>query len=311
MAAKKLRERPGSLWDLVRRQHGVVARRQLLARGLSATAVRHRVATGRLFPLWRGVYAVGRPDVGRRGLWMAAVMSCGDTALLSHGAAASLWGLEIGSAGIDVVVPASVVRDRPGIRVHRRTAWKEIRRCVVDGIPVTDIVSTLLDLASCRSHRLVERAVNEADRLDLIDPEALRIAIEPLPAKRPGRALLRTLLDSQTFALTDSDLERRFLRLIRQVGLPQPVTQANVNGFRVDFYWPDLGLVVETDGLRYHRTPAQQKKDRLRDQTHIVAGLTPLRFTAAQVRYEADWVRESLLAAAARHEGVAGASLKD
>ena len=231
---------------------------------------------------------------------MAAVLSCGDTALLSHGAAASLWGLRAAPERIDVVVPAAVARRRPGIRVHRRSGLDEAHRRVIDGIPVTDVVSTLLDLASCESRRQLERAVNEADRLDLVDPEELRRALEPFPPKRPGLVQLRSLLDLQTFALTDSELERRFLGLVRAVGLPAPRTQAWVNGFRVDFYWPQLGLVVETDGLRYHRTPAQQGKDRLRDQAHVVAGLTSLRFTAAQVRFEADQVGEALAAVAAR-----------
>ena len=73
-----------------------------------------------------------------------------------------------------------------------------------------------------------------------------------------------------------------------------------MNGFRADFFWPELGLVVETDGLRYHRTPAQQVRDRRRDQVHTAAGLTALRFTHAQVRFEAAEVREVLLQVAAR-----------
>jgi very-short-patch-repair endonuclease len=105
---------------------------------------------------------------------------------------------------------------------------------------------------------------------------------------------LRRVLDCRTFQLTDSELERRFLRLVRRAGLPRPVTQHRVNGFRVDFYWPELGLVVETDGLRYHRTPAQQSRDRTRDQKHAAAGLTALRFSHAQVAYEAEHVIETL-----------------
>jgi very-short-patch-repair endonuclease len=100
--------------------------------------------------------------------------------------------------------------------------------------------------------------------------------------------------------LTDFALERRFLPIVRQVGSPRPQTRTCVNGFRVNFYWPALGLVVETDGLRYHRTPAQQAVDRVRDQTHAAAGLTPLRFTRAQVAYEPDHVRVTLAAVAAR-----------
>jgi very-short-patch-repair endonuclease len=116
----------------------------------------------------------------------------------------------------------------------------------------------------------------------------------------PGVAILRDTLDRRTFRLTDSELERRFLPLARQAGLPSPLTQQWVNGFRVDFYWPKLRLIVETDGLRYHRTPAQQAEDRLRDQVHAANGFTPLRFTRAQVRYEPGHVRETLAAVVER-----------
>jgi very-short-patch-repair endonuclease len=269
---------------------------------MSPGAIRHRIASGRLHPLWRGVYAVGRPDVGWHGRCMAAVLSCGPTALLSHGSAAALWGLQPHLPGIDIVVPYCVNRHRPGIRVHRQVGLDTAQHCFVSEIPVTSLVSTLVDLASCVSRKRLERAVNEADRLDLIDPEALRAALEGLSG-RPGLSRLRSLLDAPTFALTDSDLERRLMALVRVAGLPSPETQARVNGFRVDFYWPGLGLVVETDGLRYHRTPAQQRRDRLRDQTHTAAGLTTLRFTAAQVRFEATWVKSTLKAVADRLDG--------
>lgn len=111
---------------------------------------------------------------------------------------------------------------------------------------------------------------------------------------------MRRILDRRTFALTDSELERRFLPITRAAGLPLPETGRKLNGFKVDFYWPDLGLVVETDGLRYHRTPAQQARDRMRDQAHTASGLTCLRFTHAQVRFEADHVRATLAAVVRR-----------
>ena len=117
-------------------------------------------------------------------------------------------------------------------------------------------------------------------------------------------AKLRETLDRRTFTLTDSELERRFLPLARRAGLPQPCTQAKVNGFRVDFYWPDLGLVVEPDGLRYHRTPAQQAQDqRPRPEATLAAGLTPLRFTHAQVRFEPEHVHRTLAAVRGRLKG--------
>ena len=121
----------------------------------------------------------------------------------------------------------------------------------------------------------------------------------------PGVAMLRTLLDRRTFTLTDSELERRFLRIVERVGLPRPLTGESVNGFEVDFFWPELGLVVETDGLRYHRTPAQQARDRLRDQAHTAAGLTSLRFTRAQVRFDEGYVEATLWRVVGRILGAA------
>jgi very-short-patch-repair endonuclease len=119
-------------------------------------------------------------------------------------------------------------------------------------------------------------------------------------APRPGTKVLKDTLDRRTFTLTDSELERHFLRLVRESGLPTPETGRRVNGFEVDFYWPQLGLVVETDGLRYHRTPAQQARDRVRDQAHTAAGLTPLRFTRAQVKFEPNRVGAILTTVARR-----------
>jgi very-short-patch-repair endonuclease len=172
----------------------------------------------------------------------------------------------------------------------------------IDGIPVTDPVTTLTDLATSLSLSALEAAINAADRLDVIDPEALRAAIERRAGAR-GVSVLRETLDRRTFTLTDSELERRFRPIARRAGLPQPETQVRLNGYRVDFYWPDLGLVVETDGLRYHRTPAQQTVDRERDQAHTAAGLVPLRFTHAQIRYEPARVERTLAAVAARIRG--------
>jgi len=162
-----------------------------------------------------------------------------------------------------------------------------------NGIPVTGLVRTFVDLAATQQAHRVERSINEADRLELIDPPTLRLELQAHRGE-PGVRPLRTLLDRRTFRLTRSELERLFLPLAKRAGLPLPLTKRRVNGYEVDFYWPDLGLVVETDGLRYHRTPAEQARDRLRDQAHTAAGLTNLRFTHEQVRYEPEYVSSVL-----------------
>jgi very-short-patch-repair endonuclease len=288
----KLQQRTAGLWELVREQHGVVTRSQLLAFGLTAKAIAHRIRIGRLHPLWRGVYAVGRPEISQEGRWMAAVLSCGADALLSHSSAAALWGLTRTAAGIDVVIPEGVYRRRPGIRLHRRSGLGAEHRRRVVGVPVTDPVSTLVDLATCVPDWRLERAINEADRLDLIDPETLRATIDLLPP-RPGFARLRQLLGGQP--LTDSGLERRFLAIVRRAGMPLPETQARVHGYRVDFYWPDLGLIVEADGWRYHRTAGAQATDHRRDHAHATAGMTTLRFAEEQIRHEPSEVQRTLV----------------
>jgi putative AbiEi antitoxin of type IV toxin-antitoxin system/uncharacterized protein DUF559 len=282
----------GELWRLATRQHGIVTRRQLLEHGLSVQAIKRRRANGRLHPVYRGVYVVGRPELSRLGRWMAAVLACGPGALLSHTSAAALWRIGVETkTGIEVSIRAEALRRRPGVIVHRRVA---LDATVHHGIPLTTIVATLSDLALCLDTGDLERAINEADKWNLITPTALRAAIDG----HPGAAALRRLLDRRTFVLTDSELERRFLPIARQAGLPPPETGRRVNGFKVDFFWPELGLVVETDGLRYHRTPAEQARDRLRDQAHAAAGLTPLRFTHEQIRYEREYARETLAAVA-------------
>jgi very-short-patch-repair endonuclease/predicted transcriptional regulator of viral defense system len=288
------------VWEPARGQHGVVTHEQLLELGLNADAIHYRLARGRLHPIHRAVYAVGRPDLTRHGRWMAAVLACGPDALLSHASAAALWGLcQVEGSAVEVSVPYRRPKRHAGTRAHRRAGLTADDRGEHERIPVTSPARTLIDIAPRLDPDELEAAINEANRLDLVDPESLRSYVEGL-GRRPGVGVLRRILDRRMFRLTDSELERRFLRLVRGAGLSRPLTQQRVNGFRVDFYWPDLGLVVETDDLRYHRTPTQQTRDRIRDQAHTAAGLVPLRFSHAQVRYEPKRVTSILTATVAR-----------
>lgn len=300
MPGEKVQRSTAAFWALVREQHGVVARRQLLALGLAEGAIERRIASGRLHPVWRGVYAVGRPELTRHGTWMAAVLACGPTAALSHGSAAALWEIRSPRLGpIEISIWADSRSRRRGIAVHRRTTLGEGDVTTHRGIPVTTPVAALIDLAARIGRDELEAAINEADKRDLVDPETLRAALAQV-SRRPGAPALRRALDRRTFSITDSTLERLFLPIARRAALPKPLTGRKVNGFKVDFLWPELGLVVETDGLRYHRTPAQQAKDRLRDQVHTASGLTCLRFTRAQVKFDPRHVEATLAAVAVR-----------
>jgi very-short-patch-repair endonuclease len=289
---------------LAKRQHDVISRRQLLDLGYSRQEIEHRLNSGRLHQIRRGVYSVGRPSLTGYGRWMAAILACGDGAVLSHSSAAALWriGFEWRSE-IELSLPSQSHRKVPGLRIHRRPSLQSHDTTTRHGIPVTTPIQTLIDLALRLDRRGIERAINEADKYDLVHPPELRKALD-LRNGEPGVARLRHILDRRTFRLTKEELERRFLPLVRKAGLPVPLTGQWVNEFEVDFYWPDLGLVVETDGLRYHRTPAEQARDRLRDQAHTAAGLTQLRFTHEQVRYEPEHVLAVLRAVAGRLDQV-------
>jgi very-short-patch-repair endonuclease len=186
---------------------------------------------------------------------------------------------------IDVTVPRRCTSKRPGLRVHGRSSLAGRSIVRRHGIPVTTPVQTLIDLATESKELRLERAVNEADKLDLVDPETLRRALDSYVGM-PGVKTLRTLLDRHTFRLSDSDLEVFFRPLALAAGFALPLSKAWILGYKVDFFFPDHGLVVETDGLRYHRTPAQQARAVKRDQKHQAAGLRVLRFTHWQIAHE-------------------------
>lgn len=295
MGDRKAESRSRAAWALARRQHGVLTRGDLLGLGFTDKAIKHRVATGRLHQIARGVYAVGRPELTREGYWMAAVLVCGPDAVLSHRSAAALWGVgdhEL-RGRIDISLRRQSQIRRLGIRAHCRPALPANEVTKRDGIPVTTIVRTLIDVATELPENRLERAVNEADKHDLIDPDALRFALDA-HAGEPGVRPLRKLLDKHTFRLSDEELERLFRPLAASAGIPVDRTKVWVNDFEVDFFWPALGLVVETDGWRYHRTPAAQTRDARRFQAHTASGLTPLRFSHWQVKYEPAHVRRTL-----------------
>jgi very-short-patch-repair endonuclease len=193
---------------------------------------------------------------------------------------------------IHVSIPFAAGRSRNGIVIHRRTELNVTRR---DGIPVTTPIDTLFDIAVGASERTIEADINEAAKLGLVTPRQLHRAANAA-GKRKGAAAIRRILDRQTFVLTDSELERLFLPITRRAGLPPPQTRTYVNGFKVDFVWPHLMLVVETDGGSYHSTPAQQTADRRRDQAHAAAGFVALRFTHGQVKFDRPHV-DAVLAA--------------
>jgi very-short-patch-repair endonuclease len=291
MGALTVQRSGRAAWALAARDHNVVTHDELVALGFTPRAIKHRVATRRLHPQARGIYSVGSPRLTREGRWMVAVKACGDGAALSHLSAAVLWGFwKRETSRIHVSVSPGANPRRRGVKVHRRDSFEVTSK---NRIPVTTPECTLIDLAASEPRDDIEAMVNQADVLGLTNPEKLRRAAAKV-GKRPGAKRLRRILDIATFRFTRSRLERAFIPIALRAGLPRPLTRQIVNGREVDFYWPELKLVVETDGLTYHRTPQQQAKDLKRDQTHRLSELTPLRFSHGQIRYEPAYVERVL-----------------
>ena len=245
MGGKKQKPRreapgPGQVWALVRRQHGVISRRQLLEIGYSRQAVEHRMSSARLHRVRQGVYAVGRAELSEQGNWMAAILCCGEDAVLSHRSAAALYGIgkekiwertaRSTTPLIELSVPGSAGARRMDLQVHRRSlSARDLT--TRDEIPVTSIVRTLLDYATLEPPNRVERAVNQADKHDHIDPEQLRRAIEAYSGV-PGVRALRKVLDKDTFLLSDDELELLFHPLAREAGLPRPESKVKLQRLR-------------------------------------------------------------------------------
>jgi predicted transcriptional regulator of viral defense system len=279
-APDRPRDRYARLADLAERQHGVVARWQLVAIGWGRGAIGHALEVGRLHRIHVGVYAVGHRRLSLRGQWMAAVLACGPEAVLSHRSAAWLWGLAAsGRKRIDVTVPGRSRSGQAGIELHLVRALDSRDRMRRDGIPVTTVSRTLLDLAEVLPLTRLERAVEEADRLQLLrirDVERLLERSHGRHALKPMRAVL------EAYRLPDhtrSELERAFLELVGDAGLPAPATNVLVAGVEVDAAWIDRKVVVELDGFAYHRTRRAFERDRERDSALQIAGFRVVRIT--------------------------------
>ncbi len=279
--------------ELAARQHNVLARWQLLQLGLGPGAIKRRVAVGRLHPVHRGVYSVGTPRVVGLGRFMAAVLACGPGAVLSHHSAAELWGLLRSARSQVDVTTLRRCRARPGIALHRTRWLPKEDRTVREGIPVTSLARTLLDLAPVASPRELGRAFEEAERLRVLDVRA----IEPRCARRRGGPALRALIeDAREPPDTRSELEQRFVELCRDEGLPPPALNATVAGYVVDALWPRERLVVELDGYAFHRGRRSFEDDRRRDADLQLAGYRVLRITARRLAREPKAVARSVRA---------------
>jgi very-short-patch-repair endonuclease len=271
--------------EIAEAQRGHVSRRQLLSAGIASNSIDRAVAAGRLHRRHRGVYRVG-PDVGTPlAAETAALLAVRRGAVLSHHSAATLWGLRPQRDGIvHVLVPGGPAGPFAGVRVHRTKPFVAEDVRIRAALPVTSPARTIIDLAPDLTDRQLEFTVDQAITERLLRPADLRRALQRL-THATGRARLLDLLsgDGPHATVTRSWAEERLLALVRAAGLPEPLVNARVAGYEVDFYWPHARVAVEVDGFQFHSTRPRLERDRRKDDDLRDAGIAALRVTYRQL----------------------------
>lgn len=288
-------------------QHGIVTWGQLLRLGIAERSIRHRLTTGRLHKIHRGVYAVGHRALTNESRWTAAVFAV-DPGALSHFAAGSAWRF------IDAGGPIHVSSERPrrsrrGLVIHRAVLPPE-DLAIVEGIDVTSVERTLLDLSQTTGERRLRSWVREAEFRELTDAARLASALDRHPRRRGRRNLCR-VVEQLSFGkgVTRSELERLFLDFLRERGLPEPALnveiQVDSNSFVLDCLWRDFGLVVELDGRSAHAEGGRHDRDTWRDRKLLLGGLETIRVTWRQLVQAPDELERDLRAAFSQRQGSA------
>ncbi len=270
-------------------QHGLVTIAQLRFLGLTLDAISHRVARGRLHARHRGVYLVGHEAIPPLAPIAAAVLACGPGSAASHRAAASIWKLLPVGDLVDVLSRAQR-RSRAGIRAHRTGSLERWEVQTFERIPVTSPVRTIVDLAETESPADVERALNAARGRRLFTQRDFRSAVEGATG-RHSFGYLSALMKRETGGdFSRSVAEDLLARYIRAARLPSPRRNFRAHGFELDFYWPELMLNVEVDGVTWHSTRDRVNRDHERDAKLVAAGVQVLRLTWDQLQREAETI---------------------
>jgi very-short-patch-repair endonuclease len=260
--------------------HGVVTRTQLLDAGVTARQITRRLRTGGLLREHRGVYRVGHRAPTIEATYLAAILAAGEGALLSGRAAAYLHGLVKGpSPPPEVTAPSE--RRVEGVRTHRCRSLNADDATLVRGIPVTTVPRTLVDISSELSLDALARACHEAGVRYGTTPARVEAVLELRPNIAGARKLRRVIHGDVHVTL--STLEGRFLELLRQEGLPLPLTNRPAGGRRVDCRWPEHRLTVELDGYRFHNSRYSWEQDRRREREARARGDEFRRYTYGDV----------------------------
>lgn len=278
--------------------YGVVTRQELLAAGVTVAEIKHRLRTGALLREHTGVYRVGHRAPSLEVRYMAAVKACGEGAMLSGLAAAHLLGL-IRGAPPEPEVTAPREKRIKGVRTRRCREVHPRDRMTRRRIPVTSVARTLVDIAAVLSPYELGRACHEAGIRYGTTPANVEAVLARRPSS-PGAAKLRRILrGDERIAL--SQLERRFLHLLRESALPMPLTNKPAGGRRVDCRWPEQQLTVELDGYRYHSSRHAWEQDRRREREARARGDEFRRYTYGDVFEDTKLVLRELRQLLRRH----------
>jgi very-short-patch-repair endonuclease len=279
------------LAEIAKGQHGIVARSQVEAVGLSAKTIDRWARKGRLHRIHPGVYAVGHEAITVRGRWMAAVLASGSGAVLSHRSATALWGVWGSGAGeTHVTVPRHTASRRLIKRHFGALPVDEVT--IHDGIPVTSAARAVLDLAADKGEPAAESALREMEYLRIYGPLSLPTLLARHPHHRGAaivRGCVRRLQDDPGGRLR-SPLEELFLPFLDAHRIPRPRLNhwlsVGEERFQVDCYWPEALLIGELDDFKSHGTHRAMGKDRRRDRRLLTASFRVVRITEAQLRTE-------------------------
>ena len=261
-------------------QNGNVTRAQLLGAGVSVMEIRRRLRKGYLIRRYPGVYSVGHQAESTESAYMAAVLACGEGALLCGRAAAHLFGL-IRSRPPTPEVPTPTQRRIRGIRTRRSRCIDRRDGTSFHGVPITTVPRTLVDLAAVLEPDELARSCHEAEVRFGTKPAQ----VEDVLGRRAnslGRAKLRAVLRGDVPVVL-SKLEKRFLDLLGAAGLALPQTNRPAAGRRVDCRWPEQRLTIELDGYRYHHSRHAWEQDRHREREARSRGDEFRRYTYGDV----------------------------
>lgn len=270
---------------LASRQRGLITYKQLLACGYTRSSVSRAAISGRFHRLHRGVYVVGHTQLAPLARELGALLAIGEGAVLSHHSAAVLWEMiTYLPAVVDVCLQGAARASRAGLRLHSTRRLESADITMRHGLLITRPARTLIDMAGVEPARAFAWTAEQARSRRLVSDASLQDALDRAPPGRGPSRVRAHLREVAEPAFTRSDGERRLLELLRAARLPEPRVNARVEGWEVDFWWPQKRFAIEFDGWDGHRSRAAFERDSVKQSQLAAAGIQLARVTGRRLR---------------------------